>query len=314
MNKYDSQYRNIQIAVIAYLQSLYDGTVDQVLSGLSISSLPDKELFSFKDYPKLSQQADKIIDGMSTTLLTYINTQISSVWSLSNSKNDSLVDSLFARIKKEPKISFKSHNEKELDIFLNRKVKDLTISDRVWNLNGSFKNEIESAVSAAIEKGQSAKQLARDIKKYLNNPDARFRRIRDKYGNLKPSKNALSYSPGQGIYRSAHANALRLARNEINQAYREADYLRWEKMPFVIGCRIQTSNRVATVCPICRDLSGVYPKSFKFLGWHVSCMCTCIPIMVSDSEFDKVLEDESYTPKQPPIPKQYTEYVEKQKR
>lgn len=313
MNKYDSQYRNIQIAVIAYLQSLYDGTVDQVLAGLSISGLSDKELFSFKDYPKLSQQANKIIDGMSATLITYINTQISSVWSLSNSKNDSLVDSLFARIKKEPKISFKSHNEKELDVFLNRKVKDLTISDRVWNLNGSFKSEIESAVSAAIEKGQSAKQLARDIKKYLNNPDSRFRRIRDKYGNLKPSKNALSYNPGQGVYRSAHANALRLARNEINQAYRESDYLRWQKMPFVVGYRIQTSNRVATVCPICKELAGVYPKSFKFLSWHVSCMCTCIPIMVSDSEFDKVLDDENYTPKQPPMPKQYTEYIEKQK-
>lgn len=312
MNKYDSQYRNIQIAVIAYLQSLYDGTVDQVLAGLSISSLSDKELFSFKDYPKLSQQADKIIDGMSATLLTYINTQISSVWSLSNSKNDSLVDSLFARIKKEPKISFKSHNEKELDVFLNRKVKDLIISDRVWNLNGSFKSEIESAVSAAIEKGQSAKQLARDIKKYLNNPDARFRRIRDKYGNLKPSKNALSYNPGQGVYRSAHANALRLARNEINQAYREADYLRWQKMPFVIGYKIIISNRSYTVCDICRSLAGVYPKSFKFLGWHPQCMCTCVPIMCSDEEMDKIIEGQNINLKQPDMPKEYTEYVDKQ--
>ncbi|TFD96680.1 hypothetical protein E2605_07625 [Dysgonomonas capnocytophagoides] len=310
MNKYDSQYRNIQIAVIAYLQSLYDGTVDQVLAGLSISALPDKELFSFKDYPKLSQQADKIIDGMSATLLTYINTQISSVWSLSNSKNDSLVDSLFARIKKEPKISFKSHNEKELDVFLNRKVKDLTISDRVWNLNGSFKSEIESAVSAAIEKGQSAKQLARDIKKYLNNPDARFRRIRDKYGNLKPSKKALSYNPGQGVYRSAHANALRLARNEINQAYREADYLRWSQNPGIIAYRIQNSNRVATVCPICKQFNGVvFPKSHKFGGFHISCLCTAIPILVSDEDFERIVRGDRFVPKQPDMPKEYEEYL-----
>lgn len=309
MNKYDSQYRNIQIAVITYLQSLYDGTVDQVLAGLSISALPDKEMFTFKDYPKLSQQADNIIDGMSATLLTYINTQISSVWSLSNSKNDSLVDSLFARIKKEPKISFKSHNEKELDVFLNRKVKDLTISDRVWNLNGSFKSEIESAVSAAIEKGQSAKQLAKDIKKYLNNPDARFRCIRDKYGNLKPSKDALYYSPGQGIYRSAHANALRLARNEINQAYREADHLRWSQNPGIIAYRIQNSNRVATICPICKQFNNVvFPKSYKFKGFHVSCMCTAIPIIVSDEDFERILNDKNYQPKQPDMPKEYENY------
>ena len=313
MDKYDNKYRNTQISVIFYLQSLYDDAVDKILSGFSVSSLSEKELFAFKNFPKLDKQADKVIKELSPALLTYINTRISDVWGLSNSKNDALVDNLFTRIKKEPKISFKSHNEKQLETFLNRKVKGLTISDRVWNLNGTFKSEIESAVSAAIEKGQSAQSLAKDIKKYLNNPDARFRKIRDKFGNLKPSKNALSYNPGQGVYRSAHANALRLARNEINLAYRESDYLRWQKMPFVVGYRIQTSNRVATVCPICKDLAGVYPKSFKFLGWHVSCMCTCIPIMVSDSEFNKVLEDETYIPKQPPIPKQYTEYVEKQK-
>ena len=81
-------------------------------------------------------------------------------------------------------------------------------------------------------------------------------------------------------------------------------------MPFVVGYRIQTSNRVATVCPICKDLAGVYPKSFKFLGWHVQCLCTCIPIMVSDSEFDKVLADESYTPKQPQMPSQYNDHID----
>lgn len=303
MNKYDSQYRNIQISVIAYLQSLYDGTVDQVLAGLSISTLPDKEMFTFKDYPKLSQQADKIIDGMSATLLTYINTQISSVWSLSNSKNDSLVDSLFARIKKEPKISFKSHNEKELDAFLNRKVKDLTISDRVWNLNGSFKSEIESAVSAAIEKGQSAKQLARDIKKYLNEPDKRFRRVRDKFGDLVPSKNALQYSPGQGVYRSSQANALRLAKETINRAYRESDHLRWQQTPFIIGYKLRNSERKATICDVCQRMNGtVFPKSYKFLGLHIGCLCTAIAIMCSDEEFDRILEDENYVPKQPEMP------------
>lgn len=310
MNKYDSQYRNIQIAVITYLQSLYDGTVDQVLAGLSISSLSDKELFSFKDYPKLSQQADKIIDGMSATLLTYINTQISSVWSLSNSKNDSLVDSLFTRIKKEPKISFKSHNEKELDVFLSRKVKDLTISDRVWNMNGSFKSEIESAVSAAIEKGQSAKQLARDIKKYLRDPDSRIRRIRDKFGNLKVSTKDLKFNHGSGVYRSAYQNALRLARTEINQAYRLADWERWQQLPFVIGYKIITSQRVSTVCPVCRDLAGIYPKSFKFIGWHPQCMCHCIPIMCSDSDMDKIIDGQDIKISQPQMPSQYNNHID----
>ncbi len=313
MDKYDNQYRNTQISVIFYLQSLYDDAVDKILSGFSVSSLSEKELFAFKNFPKLNEKADKVIKELSPALLTYINTRISDVWELSNTKNDALVDNIFTRIKKDPKISLKSHNEKQLETFLNRKVKGLTISDRVWNLNGTFKSEIESAVSAAIEKGQSAQSLAKDIKKYLNNPDARFRKIRNKFGNLKPSKNALQYNPGAGTYRSAHMNALRLARNEINLAYRESDYLRWSQNPGIIGYRIQNSTRVATVCPICKQFNGViFPKSFKFLGFHVQCLCVAIPIQVSDREFEKVLEDENYTPKQPHIPKVYIDYMSRQ--
>lgn len=309
MNKYDNQYRSTQISVIFYLQSLYDDAVDKILSGISVSSLSEKELFAFKNFPKLNEQADKVIKELSPTLLAFINTRISDVWELSNTKNDALVDNLFTRIKKEPKISFKSHNEKQLETFLNRKVKGLTISDRVWNLNGTFKSEIESAVSAAIEKGQSAQSLAKDIKKYLNNPDARFRKIRDKFGNLKPSKNALSYSKGSGVYRSARQNALRLARTEINQAYRLADWERWQQLPFVIGYKIITSQRSLTVCPICRDLAGVYPKSFKFIGWHPQCMCHCVPIMCSDSDMDKIIGGQDIKLSQPPMPKEYVEYT-----
>ena len=144
----------------------------------------------------------------------------------------------------------------------------------------------------------------------MNNPDARFRRIRDKYGNLKPSKNALSYNPGQGIYRSAHANALRLARNEINQAYREADYLRWSQNPGIIAYRIQNSNRVATVCPICKQFNNVvFPKSHKFGGFHISCMCTAIPILVSDEDFERIVRGDRFVPKQPDMPKEYGEYA-----
>lgn len=314
MNKYDNQYRSTQISVIFYLQSLYDDAVDKILSGFSVSSLSEKELFAFKNFPKLNEQADKVIKELSPTLLTFINTRISDVWELSNAKNDVLVDSLFTRIKKEPKISFKSHNEKQLETFLNRKVKGLTISDRVWNLNGSFKSEIESAVSAAIEKGQSAKSLAKEIKKYLNEPDKRFRKVRDKFGNLAPSKNALQYSPGQGVYRSSYQNALRLARNEINRAYRESEYLRFQQNPVVIGYRIQNSNRVSTVCPICSAMNGlVFPKTFKFIGFHIQCACVTIPILATDEEFDRILEDEKYSPKQPDMPKEYQEYMEKQK-
>ena len=57
----------------------------------------------------------------------------------------------------------------------------------------------------------------------------------------------------------------------------------------------------------------VFPKTFKFSGFHVMCMCVTIPILCSDAEFDKVLDDENYQPKQPPMPKKYLEYEKKEK-
>lgn len=314
MNKYDSQYRQTQIKILKDLENIYGDLVDELLGVVSFLSISDKEYFLFKNYPSIKNKADDLINKLKLSVNIYINNKITDVWWLSNQKNDNLVDKLFNERNKVAPNALKSHNLKGLEAFKQSKIKDLTISDRVWSSNANLRSELESAISAAIEKGQSAKSLATDIKKYLNKPDMRFRKVRDKFGNLSPSKNALQYSPGQGVYRSSYQNALRLARTEINRAYREADYQRWQQLPFVIGYRIIISNRSYTVCDICRSLAGIYPKSFRFLGWHPQCMCTCVPIMVSDSEFDKVLEDENYTPKQPPIPKQYTEYVEKLKK
>lgn len=77
--------------------------------------------------------------------------------------------------------------------------------------------------------GKSANYLISDVRKYLKNPDALFRRVRDKHGNLRLSKAAKAYHPVRGVYRSAYKNALRLTATETNMAYRTADHLRWQQ-------------------------------------------------------------------------------------
>ncbi|MFQ8804125.1 MAG: hypothetical protein ACLR8Y_02080 [Alistipes indistinctus] len=74
-----------------------------------------------------------------------------------------------------------------------------------------------TCLSVAIQKGQSANQLASSIKKYLNEPDRLFRRVRDEYGNLVLSKNARAYHPGAGVYRSSFETPV-VAASEINMA------------------------------------------------------------------------------------------------
>jgi hypothetical protein len=207
---------------------------------------------------------------------------------------------------------WRNHNQKELTRLLSRKVEGLTISDRVWRYNSTIKGEIEAAINLALEDGTSAAKLSREIKKYLNNPDALFRRVRGEDGRLRLSIPASNYHPGQGVYRSASKNAMRLAGNEINLAYRKADLLRWDQMDFVLGYEIQVSPRSSTVCPLCQKLAGKYSKKFYWIGWHVSCRCTAIPILARMDEFVAGLDtgDFAYFGTVKGVPDQFGQWVE----
>ena len=159
------------------------------------------------------------------------------------------------------------------------------------------------ALSAAIEPGTSAMELAADIKTYLNEPDKMFRRFRykDEEGNWQRKwkqkvtdadgkvhfidADPKAYHPGRGVYRSSARNAQRLARTEINMAYRAAEQERWKSFDFVVGYEVKITQNGKHVEDICDCLKGKYRKDFKFMGWHPQCMCYTIPILKTEDEF-----------------------------
>ena len=127
-----------------------------------------------------------------------------------------------------------------LDTFLVRTAAGMNLSERVWNLTNGAKDQLELYLSSGISIGRSAAEIAGDIKQYLNEPNRLFRRVRQE-GRLVLSKAARGYHPGAGIYRSSYRNALRLAKNEINMAYRMSDYVRRQELPFVTGIEVHLS-------------------------------------------------------------------------
>jgi flavodoxin len=158
----------------------------------------------------------------------------------------------------------------------------------VWRYTGQFKEELEMALDLGLRDGLSADELSREVRKYLNNPNMLFRRVRDEHGVLHLSKRAKAYHPGQGVYRSSYKNARRLTATETNMAYRTADYNAYQAQNFVVGIRIMLSNNHTLngepFFDICDNLSapngstatkgkGCYPKDFKFTGWHPLCRC-----------------------------------------
>lgn len=179
--------------------------------------------------------------------------------------------------------------------FAARKEGGLTLSSRVWNLTGNAKQELETIIQNGILEGKDAAAIGRSLKQYLNNPNSLFRRVRNKEtGELELSEAAKNYKPGQGVYRSAYKNALRLAITEVNAAYRRAEWESYQSNPLIIGYRIELSDnhtvvingKVRRLYDICDVMAGKeYPKTFLWTGWHPHCRCRMIPILISDAEF-----------------------------
>jgi len=183
-------------------------------------------------------------------------------------------------------------------------------SERVWDFVKYTKKEIEIMAQNAIKQGMSADDLAKEIRQYLKKPNELFRRVRNKEtGELELSEAAKKYNPGRGVYRSSYKNAMRLARTEINAAYREAEWQSCQDDPLVVGLKIMLSNNHTCLNPktgkpepffdICDELMGTYPKTFKWKGWHPQCRCVMIPVVCNLTEFGKyVRRENNYLPKQ----------------
>lgn len=247
--------------------------------------------FAFDEYSQTTERVESLFRRMALDMLFTIELGQDEAWNYSFEKNDTLVDFMFSNpIQADdttpsltPPPRYKARNQEALTAFKERTIDGLNLSDRVWRYTGQFKTELEMAIDVGLGEGKSAQQMSRDIRRYLNEPDNLFRKVRNKRGNLALSKAAKAYHPGQGVYRSSYKNAMRLTRTEINAAYREADHVRYQTLDFVVGFEVRRSNNPGD-CDVCAKLKGRYPKTFKFVGWHPQCRCHVVSIMATPDE------------------------------
>lgn len=259
--------------------------------GHSVSGLSDKP-FSFDDYPMAKARMEALLESMHDDLLAEVENGIDAEWALANGQADELVSGMLAAAKLGKAVApdrWLNNHAEALEAFKRRKIAGLGLSDRVWNYTGQFREEIEMALDLGIRSGKSAAEMSRDVRQYLKYPDKLFRRVRDEHGNLRLSKAAKAFHPGQGVYRSSYKNALRLTATETNIAYRTADFLRVQDLDFVVGIEVRLSNNHTLngrpFFDICDELAGKYPKDFKFTGWHPFCRCHSIKILKTEEEF-----------------------------
>jgi hypothetical protein len=250
---------------------------------------PDIDLtkpFIFADYPQTKQKADQLFKSFKLKLTSTLRDATEQEWDMASKKNDQLVNRVLrsTSFKRKQVEHLYNRNLEALAAFQARKSAGLNLSDRVWKYTNQLKGELEMGVDVGLSEGRSAGQLSLDLRRYLKEPDKLYRKVRDNRGELALSQQARKYSPGPGSYRSSYMNTMRLARTEVNMAYRQSDFERWQKLDFVVGFEVRRSNHVF-ICPMCDSLVGRYPKNFKFYGWHPQCRCYAVPILSRTKDF-----------------------------
>ena len=300
----------------AEVRAIYLEAMGEIINLVKGTELEDGKPFSFSEYG-YSEEVTPILRNMYSRTYQVIRGGVQKEWLQSNEHNDELVKSVFGEhsIEDHHFARYFLRNKEAMDAFFARKTGEegLNLSQKVWKYNGMFKEELENALDLAIGEGTPANRLATKIKGYLQEPDKFYRRFRVKIGedeNGNPiygriwkrriwdkesesykwvNDDPKKYHPGQGVYRSSYRNAQRLARTETNIAYREADFTRWQQLDFVVGVEIKLSNN-HPVWDICDDLKGVYPKGFKWVGWHPNCRCYMVPVLAKEEELDQMLD------------------------
>lgn len=221
--------------------------------------------FRWADYPQTTKAVKKLQSSFVRKMETLIVSGISAEWMASNKFCDLLADKVMKAYGAKGKKKYYQVNNDAKKAFIARKDRGMNLSQKLWNQSAEYKAGLEHTLSVAIEKGMSAVTLSKRVSKYLNDFDT----MKADYGKR--------FGKATNIY-DCEYRSIRLARSEINMAYRNAEQLRWSQMDFIIGYEVKLSdNHNCKGVPngafydICDDLKGRYPKDFKWSGWHPNC-------------------------------------------
>ena len=261
---------------------------------------------------------DRELDKLQSLLLTNLTAFNIDAWKRSEMKNEDFISEYVKgmaidSVRKQG--MFATNKDALSQLRKGFDARGNNLSPMVWNLADQTKTQLEYYLQTGLSVGRSSSRISQDLRQILNEPDKRFRRVKDKEGKLVMSQPMKNYHPGQGIYRSSKMNALRLTATSTNMSYRTADYERWSKQDFILGIEIHRSANNRGPCKVCDALVGKYPKTFKFTGFHPFCICFATPITMEPDSFADFLLNDTVPQEQviTDIPKTAKDFVDENK-
>lgn len=271
-------YKELSRRLARYMmqvRSIYDRLNEKAAAIVESVGYDGSVEFSFSDYPEVKRDLQLLQRRFVGEMQSLIYSGTSTEW-----KNSNTFQSLIARkalkfyraqVDGEKSKHYFQTNSDQLKAFQTRKDRGLNLSAKLWNQSQIYKDSLEATISTAVEKGMSAITLSKKLSQYLKDWPSLQADYQEKYGKATRCYDCE--------YRS-----IRLARNEINLAYRTAEQERWRKFDFILGYKIRLSDSHPRY-DICDDLQGVYPKDFNWALWHPNCLCFAVPVVMSEDEY-----------------------------
>ena len=288
---------------VMQVQSIYD-IVNRRVAELAIDSGYDgSSEFFFRNYPELGEAVKDIQAQFVGELQTVIMRGTGEEWRQSNLIQDMLANKVLkhyrAQVHGKRFKKYYQTNSDALKAFQNRRDRGMNLSAKLWGQADEYTRETEAAISCtisnAIEKGMSAITLSKRLSKYLQD----YPSLQHDYWE--------TYGKAANIH-DCEYRSIRLARSEINMAYRTAEQERWKQFDFITGYEIKLSGS-HPAHDICDSLAGKYPKDFVWTGWHPNDMCYGIPIIMSADEYWNMEDDGDKPDMITDVPKNYKEWI-----
>lgn len=302
-------YNDLRLRIDKYtllIEDIYNA-YNLEASKIALSTPFSEGVFRFSDFPLTKDKVEKMLEMWRKDMTGAIKATTSQEWKKSNEFQDLLADGAmkyyYGAANGKRKRKYYQTNSDAYQAFIERKDKGMNLSKKIWVQSQDYKEELEAAISTGIQKGMSAVTLSKKVSKYLIDYPLLQKEYKEKFGKATTAKNCE--------YRS-----IRLARSEINIAYREAEQKRWSQFDFVVGKEIKISKVHFHRMPmgdLCDELQGKYPKDFPWNGWHPNCFCYEIPILKDEDEFFELEENEAGKNAVKDVPNVFVDWVDRNK-
>lgn len=283
----DDKYRNKSINLIINTQKEVNRYLKLSIDNLSKEVAKNK--WHSKRNKKFVEYMKKWQSELNKNLQDTMQLSVNKSWGLAESKalewGEYFTDS--ATLATE----FMRPNKEALTAFVQRKIKGLSWSQKLWNISKNSNKLIEDYLATGILEGQSARDISKNITRMMKNPLSEKIPVIQPDGSVairtfKSQSDFLLSPPLYGQYKNPYKAALRMVRTEINASYLRSDHDQRQHQRFVVGVRVKLSAAHKDF-DICDSLIGDYPKTFIFEGWHPNCLCYAVSIRMTKEEFKK---------------------------